>query len=69
MAELYYKAIRGLDNKLKQFRKDNKLTQAAMTKLVGCSIAQYRLWEWGMNKPRLNYMQKLQEVFKKGVEK
>ena len=48
-------------NILLSYRNLNGYTQLDMVKLIGCSLASYRLWEVGATRP-LKFVDKLEEM-------
>lgn len=47
---------------LKQIREERGLTQVDVAKMVGVSLAGYRLWEMGAGKPTAENMDKLKKA-------
>lgn len=50
-----------MDN-LKELRKQKKLSQIEIAKLIGVTANTYRNWEYGANDPSEENMEKLKEV-------
>jgi len=50
-----------MDN-LRELRKQKKLSQIEIAKLIGVSANTYRNWEYGANDPSEENMDKLKEV-------
>ncbi len=52
-----------LSKHIYELRKDSKLTQQALAKLVGVSQKAIDFWEKGINEPKASYVIKLATIF------
>lgn len=52
-----------LNERIKFFRKQNKLTQEKLSELLSCSIDTLQRWENGTREPRVSDISRLCEVF------
>jgi DNA-binding XRE family transcriptional regulator len=50
-----------LEDILLNYRNERKYTQLDMVKLIGCSLASYRLWEVGATRP-LKFATELEDM-------
>jgi len=55
-----------LSEALREYRKKHSLTHYDMTKLLGCHVNTYRLWEMGVSTPGEDYKPKIDKLLKRG---
>lgn len=51
-----------IKQRIRDRRKDNKLTQENLAKIIGVSSMTLKRWEWGSSEPRAEELQKLAEA-------
>lgn len=50
-------------NGLKEKRKSKKITQTQMAKILNVSVRNYRAYEEGVNKPPMDFLEKVEQYF------
>ena len=51
-----------IKQRIRERRKDNKLTQEKLAEIIGVSLMTLKRWEWGSSEPRAEELQKLAEA-------
>ena len=51
-----------IKQRIRERRKDNKLTQEKLAEIIGVSLMTLKRWEWGDSAPRAEELQKLAEA-------